>query len=71
MHGKFCLSPTDNTDFFASLKILAMLGNLSKLNCPRLSQEFIDFYHFFTFGSKTVGSDLTIRSFATQKSLYG
>ena len=37
------LSPTDYTDFFASLKILATLGNLSKLNCPCLSQEFLDF----------------------------
>ena len=52
----FCLFPTDNTDFFALLKILATLGNLSKLNCPRLSQDFSDFCHFFTFGSKTVGS---------------
>ena len=39
----FCLFPTDNTDFFALLKILATLGNLSKLNCPRLSQDFSDF----------------------------
>ena len=39
----YYLSPTDNTDFFALLKILAMLGNLSKLNCPRLSQDFSDF----------------------------
>ena len=40
----FCLFPTDNTDFFALLKILATLGNLSKLNCPRLSQDFSDFF---------------------------
>ena len=39
----YYLSPTDNTDFFALLKILATLGNLSKLNCPRLSQDFSDF----------------------------
>ena len=49
MHGKFCLSPTDNTDFFALLKILATLGNLSKLNCPRLSQDFSDFLPFRFF----------------------
>ena len=25
-----------------------------------MTQIFLDFYHFFTFGSKTVGSDITI-----------
>ena len=43
----YYLSPTDNTDFFALLKILATFGNLSKLNCPRLSQDFSDFLPFF------------------------
>ena len=57
----YYLSPTDNTDFFALLKILATLGNLSKLNCPRLSQDFSDFCH----------PDLIIRSLTTSKSLYG
>ena len=81
----YYLSPTDDTDFFASLKILAMLGNLSKLNCPRLSQEFIDFYHpdltifikiLFTLGIRKINftSALAynkIRSLTTSKSLYG
>ena len=55
-------SPTDSTDFFALLKILATLGNLSKLNCPCLSQEFLDFLPsgFYDF-----------RSLASQETLDG
>ena len=31
---------------------------------PQITQIFLDFCHFFAFGSKTIGSDLTIFRFS-------
>ena len=67
--GEKCTEHTENLfNFFASLKKLLSLS-IIKVNFfllrlivifPPITQIFWIFCHFFTFGSKTAGSDITI-----------
>ena len=71
MHGKFCLSPTDNTDVIDFLPFFS-----PSVQRPLVSDLTIFIKILFTPGIRKINftSALAynkIRSFATQKSLYG